>query len=385
MKKLDKKEIEELSKYREITLMVADILKNKHKEGGFSLLDGNRYKKEFLSKISSEEEFKKQSEILEIAYQKRNPETLVHKLKEYNRRNELRRRRVLTAVCSAVAMVAAVTFYIFAIEDKTFDQKYKNEIFVPTLISNNLNTVLDTTVKRLIVNEYDTAVVRAQSEAVHEHFQLEKLVVPKGFTYEVELCDGTLVSLNAKSELHFPNRFGEHERVVTLMGEGYFKVKKSTIPFIVKVGDMYVKVYGTTFNINAREMKNVQTILVEGAVGVGLVGGEEIRMKPDEMVLLNTTNGHYKKQTIDPQQYIGWVNGYFRYINKPLSDLFDEMSRWYGIEINYDREFTVKNINISLEHDMKLEEAMKFIERIMKIKFIRENDKKYKVKKMERK
>lgn len=385
MKNIDKKEIEELSKYREITLMVADILKNKPKGGDFSLLEGNRYKKEFLSKISSEEEFNRQSEILERAFQERNSESLVCKLMECNHRDELRRRRVLTAACSVVAMLVAVTFYIFAIEDKTFDQKYENEIFVPTLISNNKNTVLDTTVKRLIVNEYDSAVVQAQSEIAQEQFQLKKLVVPKGFTYEVELCDGTLVSLNAKSELQFPNRFGEHERVVTLMGEGYFKVKKSTIPFIVKVGEMYVKVYGTTFNINAREMKNVQTILVEGAVGVGLVGGEEIRMKPDEMVLLNTTNGRYKKQAIDSQHYLGWINGYFRYINKPFCDLLEEMSIWYGIEMNYDWELAMKNINISFEHDMKLDEAMKFIERIMKIKFIRENDKEYSVKKMERK
>ena len=51
------------------------------------------------------------------------------------------------------------------------------------------------------------------------------------------------------------------ERVIELDGEAYFQVARdSTIPFVVRVGENAVRVYGTSFNVSAyREDANMIT------------------------------------------------------------------------------------------------------------------------------
>ena len=53
-----------------------------------------------------------------------------------------------------------------------------------------------------------------------------RVIVPLGSKSQVELPDGTLVTLNAGSKLHYQTTFGQGTREVWLEGEGYFKVVK---------------------------------------------------------------------------------------------------------------------------------------------------------------
>ena len=57
--------------------------------------------------------------------------------------------------------------------------------------------------------------------------KMNRLIVPRGGEYRVELADGTLVYLNAESELQYPVTFIGESREVTLRGEAYFKVTKN--------------------------------------------------------------------------------------------------------------------------------------------------------------
>ena len=81
--------------------------------------------------------------------------------------------------------------------------------------------------------------------------KMNRLIVPRGGEYNVELADGTLVYLNAESELQYPVTFIGESREVTLRGEAYFKVTKNNEkPFIVKSEGLSVQVWGTEFNLN---------------------------------------------------------------------------------------------------------------------------------------
>lgn len=81
---------------------------------------------------------------------------------------------------------------------------------------------------------------------------------------------GTNVVLNSASQLSYLNNFGENVRRVQLNGEAYFKVAHDEKhAFIVQVGDLEVKVLGTSFNVSAYEdAKDVTVVLLEGKVGV---------------------------------------------------------------------------------------------------------------------
>ena len=88
----------------------------------------------------------------------------------------------------------------------------------------------------------------------------------KGDKATIELPDGTNVVLNSASQLSYLNNFGENGRRVQLNGEAYFKVAHDEKrAFIVQVGDLEVKVLGTSFNVSAYEdAKDVTVVLLEG-------------------------------------------------------------------------------------------------------------------------
>ena len=95
------------------------------------------------------------------------------------------------------------------------------------------------------------------------------LEVPRGGEYTVTLSDGTVVYLNSGSELRYPVAFGVERRDVFLSGEGYFEVAKDAKrPFFVNADKLKIRVYGTSFNVNTYNLANVETVLVEGKIGI---------------------------------------------------------------------------------------------------------------------
>ena len=110
----------------------------------------------------------------------------------------------------------------------------------------------------------------------------------KGDKATIELPDGTNVVLNSASQLSYLNNFGENVRRVQLNGEAYFKVAHDEKhAFIVQIGDLEVKVLGTSFNVSAYEdAKDVTVVLLEGKVGVYAQKISHI-MKPGDKIEYN--------------------------------------------------------------------------------------------------
>jgi ferric-dicitrate binding protein FerR (iron transport regulator) len=87
-------------------------------------------------------------------------------------------------------------------------------------------------------------------------------------TLSVVLPDGSQITLNRHSSLAYSSAFGDDERTVTLVGEGFFDVVRNTRkPFIIEVNKAKVEVLGTSFNIRAYETtKKVEVIVKTGVV-----------------------------------------------------------------------------------------------------------------------
>jgi ferric-dicitrate binding protein FerR (iron transport regulator) len=121
---------------------------------------------------------------------------------------------------------------------------------------------------------------------------VSKVMTPLGSKAQVELPDGTVVTLNAGSELYYSSTFGIDSRDVWLKGEGYFKVAKNeAIPFIVQAKKVRIKALGTEFNVKAYpDEAMVQTTLVSGAVSVrkehASTAGKEWRLQSKQTVTI---------------------------------------------------------------------------------------------------
>ena len=73
---------------------------------------------------------------------------------------------------------------------------------------------------------------------------------------EVKLADGSIILLNRKSELHYPEKFEGESREVYLVGEAFLEVAQMPEkPFIVHTKDANVVVMGTSFNLQERGRK----------------------------------------------------------------------------------------------------------------------------------
>src|SRR5690606_15777064 len=89
-----------------------------------------------------------------------------------------------------------------------------------------------------------------------------------GETRKINLPDGSLVVLNANSELKYESNWQQAPmREVWLQGEAFFEVVKTTEEkqFIVHTGSLDVEVLGTQFNVHNRHQK-VQVVLSSGKV-----------------------------------------------------------------------------------------------------------------------
>lgn len=165
------------------------------------------------------------------------------------------------------------------------------------------------------------------------------LRTPNGGEYAVTLADGTKVWLNAASSLHYPMQFTGTERRVELTGEAYFEIAKNKDkPFIVSANKMDVQAVGTVFNVNSYANADSATIttLEEGSIKV-TTKHSTVMVKPGQQVKtdLKTTT----ISNTDVGLATAWKNGLFQFNNAPLAEVVQQLSRWYDVQVVYDRDF----------------------------------------------
>ena len=158
----------------------------------------------------------------------------------------------------------------------------------------------------------------------------------KGDKATIELPDGTNVVLNSASQLSYLNNFGEKVRRVQLNGEAYFKVAHDEKRAIVQIGDLEVKVLGTSFNVSAYEdAKDVTVVLLEGKVGVYAQKISHI-MKPGDKIEYNKATHKITATQVHPNDYIEWTKGNIYFEKESLENIMKTLSRIYDVEIRFD-------------------------------------------------
>ena len=184
--------------------------------------------------------------------------------------------------------------------------------------------------KSTVISIKDNHIVYSREDSLKIE-AVNRVYTPRGGEYSLELSDGTIVWLNAESELSYPVRFKNDCREVEVNGEAYFEVAKCVDrPFIVNANGMRIRVLGTSFNVRAYEGEERQTTLVEGCVEVAY-GEQRVKINPGQQVALN--NGHLEVRQVDIHIYSGWKSGRFVFEDHPLAEVLRELERWYDVQI----------------------------------------------------
>lgn len=158
---------------------------------------------------------------------------------------------------------------------------------------------------------------------------------------QLYLPDGTQVWLNAGAKLSYPSNFNSENRNVSLEGEAYFSVEKSTdYPFIVSIGEVSVKVHGTEFNVKAPiGGSSVAVALVEGSVSLlSTHTMEELtRLSPNQLAKVD------RKQLTTDVVACNAVNESLWHRNKLFFDHISQEEMWEKLEGWYGVRFAIKN------------------------------------------
>lgn len=359
--------------YKRVSDLIMESMSDNTKENEElrRMLNENHCLDDSVEKISSKEYFSDTVQMLNKAFAEREEKELLLKLKQRNLRQKKMQRTIFTLSSIAAAMIA-ISFYVFNLGDEREIAKptsflVATKIERPTLIIDNSDSIelsgeRETT--QIIARNYSKTLSTNGEEKVLS----QRLIIPHGSTYTVVLEDGTEVLLNANSELIYPSKFEDNERRVELRGEGYFNVQKGDKPFIVQVNNSFVKVFGTSFNIDAKEQHLVKTILVEGSVGVGCDELNMTLIQPNQMATIDTRNNTQSITEVNVGNHLAWREGLFKFIDTDFCTMITELENWYGTSFHYNNElFKRVRVNFSISRTNSLERNIEFIETLFKI------------------
>jgi transmembrane sensor len=163
--------------------------------------------------------------------------------------------------------------------------------------------------------------------------------VPSGKKSRFVLKDGTIVTLNSYSKIWYSDNFGETTREIFLEGEGYFEVATHNTEFKVITGDVETKALGTAFNIRYYEELPKLIQLTKGKVSVSKRGNSnnELYLIPGTEVLFDDAD-NFTKRSFEIEKALMWREGILYFEDASIDEVLKTLERWYGVNINMDRE-----------------------------------------------
>ncbi len=164
-------------------------------------------------------------------------------------------------------------------------------------------------------------------------------IAPQGSVSQIVMDDGTLVCLNAGSEIKYPRGNKGRKREVFLTGEAWFHVEKNkTKPFVVHTTCYDVLVTGTQFNVKSYPSDpEVTTTLEEGQVEICSSGSFKlagnIMLRPGEQAVLCKETSEMLVRDVDTDLYTSWRDNKLIFLKMNLKELIVLLERKYGVNI----------------------------------------------------
>ena len=170
----------------------------------------------------------------------------------------------------------------------------------------------------------------------------------------IELPDASRVVLNAGSEVRYNKGNWDKNRAIELEGEAFFDVAKGA-KFDVITPAGTVTVVGTEFNVKQRGTI-FEVTCYEGLVRVTTITGTEILRVGDNFLAIDGEIKTAKHTAPSPE----WISNKSQFKRMPVSEVFSELERQYGITIISEKIPTEVLFTGSFEHN-NLENALKAV------------------------
>lgn len=163
------------------------------------------------------------------------------------------------------------------------------------------------------------------------------IATPQGSRTQLSLPDGSKVWLNAGSSISYSQGFGYIDRLVNLVGEGYFEVAHNEkLPLSVVSENVCVKVLGTKFNFRDYPTDAEAIVsLTEGSVAMcsNKNPDEGQLLKPGQRATVDKESGRIHVESYEVANSMKWTNGRLLFDGEPLPDIVKTLERSYNVKI----------------------------------------------------
>lgn len=222
----------------------------------------------------------------------------------------------------------------------------------------------------VVILDSNTLSYNLQKTAVSDNKLYHTVSTKSGRRYHILLADGSGVWLNAGSSLRFLPSLGDKERRVELTGEGYFEIAANrNRPFIVTSGTATIAVLGTSFDVNAYNIKKgiLSTTLLVGSVAVEH-GGAATRLIPYQQAIVNAVSGVVSvRDSVDVAGVVSWKNNRFMF-NGSIRDIMQQVAVWYDVAVTYEDDIDVP-VSMNVSRDVSLKELLHLLEMMGSVHF----------------
>ena len=222
------------------------------------------------------------------------------------------------------------------------------------------------------------ALVLLAGIAVFMQLYTKNIRIPAGQHSQVYLPDQSLVKLNAQSTLSYKPWLWRFSRKITFEGEAYFEVNPGR-RFRVFSRKGNTVVLGTKFNIYARN-NEYQVTCVSGSVKVSETHGiSEVILNPGQKAALGPLGTMDVQSDVNTAHTLSWLESRFSFTSVPLSGVFEEISRQYGIVIRIPEGLDNKYTG-TFNKDTAVENVLHLICKPFNLTFARTSNDEYVVK-----
>ncbi|MBT9368968.1 FecR family protein [Rhizobium sp. CSW-27] len=147
----------------------------------------------------------------------------------------------------------------------------------------------------------------------------------------VTLADGSTVQLAASSAIA-TDFSGNRRRVVLLEGQAFFDVvPDQQRPFVVDANSVTVQVLGTAFDVEISD-RLTSVALEHGSVRASVDSASAAppeTLVPGEMLLVDTSTGAMRKQSIALEDIGSWRTGRLYVVNQTIGSVIEQIQRYH--------------------------------------------------------
>ena len=227
---------------------------------------------------------------------------------------------------------------------------------------------------------YKSAQNNVALQKLNENINVNEINVPNGQSISVKLADGTVVWLNSGSQLIYPAEFSSKNRIVKLIGEGFFEVEHNRkSPFIVMTGAVKTRVLGTKFNIKAYPNESKRISLMEGGIEVSTDKNKETiqLLEPNQQVEISL-NGVIRKTKVNTFTISQWTHGELFFENESLENIVATLKRKYNVNISITNDsYKYMVLNSHIKKNSSLEDILKVFKGTRNIDYLIRGDSVY--------